>query len=95
PKGNRSSFAFSSYLWKNKGRRADIFPRYGKGLVRFSTQWNNFGPVFPHCGKTEVNFSTLWKIPPMRDKNISTLWKTCRNAVYGWAARLAMMESQT
>jgi hypothetical protein len=42
----------------HRGKTGLFFPRNGKTLRDFSTQWNNFEVIFPHCGKI---ISTLWK----------------------------------
>ena len=50
PKVPRCGKKFST-VWKNSGLGGGFFPRNGKSLRDFSTQWNNFAKVFPHCGK--------------------------------------------
>ncbi|HPK69916.1 MAG TPA: hypothetical protein PKY11_08560, partial [Kiritimatiellia bacterium] len=58
PKGNRSSFAFSSYLWNFWPK---VVPLCGKIAESFSIAWKKVGVrprIFPQCGKL---FSTAWK----------------------------------
>jgi len=54
PKGNRSSFAFSSYLWKN---RSKVVPLCGKIAQSVSIAWKIRQKFIPRAR----DFSIVWK----------------------------------